>query len=117
MFTFVFLAVLRKRPYGCIRVGFLCFDIVCIFLAVVDLVASNSATNRLNTYRLPNDLLPVISAFVSGVITARRRFLFRLNISLIFPLIASFLACVMSSDIFTSIHFDFSLAAVKITTQ
>ena len=113
MFTFVFLAVLRKRPYGCIRVGFLCFDIVCIFLAVVDLVASNSATNRLNTYRLPNDLLPVIS----GVITARRRFLFRLNISLIFPLIASFLACVMSSDIFTSIHFDFSLAAVKITTQ
>ena len=95
-----------------------CVLALCAFsLAVVDLVASNSATNRLNTSRLPNDLLPVISAFVSGVITARRRFLFRLNISLIFPLIASFLACVMSSDIFPSIHFDFSLAAVKITTQ
>ena len=91
-----------------------CVLALCAFsLAVVDLVASNSATNRPNTSRLPNDLLPVIS----GVITARRRFLFRLNFSLIFPLIASFLACVMSSDIFTSIHFDFSLAAVKITTR
>ena len=97
--------------------GFCVLTLCAFSLAVVDLVASNSATNRLNTSRLPNDLLPVISAFVSGVITARRRFLFRLNISLIFPLIASFLACVMSSDIFTSIHIDFSPAAVKITTQ